>query len=314
MHYWPFAWEYSIWNTAVAALQFWTAYLEPHILSNVIERVYTAFFHSNSAQQLQNLPEEILFSCFVTTLNDTFEKELAQDEGYESGNESLNIPTLLKEHHKYTTSQWVRIYLSILPHHLPQLNNTQYTHPKDSEATVLYTAIWCLAVLMKRALWDPVTYIHLWHSSSSDSNPFHGRAEPPSPVQHYMNYHHTCTPSTDDFFHDATAEGDFPTAQIDDTICLEDPVPDRHLCIHEESQLHYQNSYPYPYRLDLPHPLQKMQQDLSDISDIQNVMTTTSDDNLSDLEDIFGMYMWTMVCINIYTLWTLPNELMQNCT
>ena len=28
-HYWPFAREYSIWNAALAALQFWMADLEP---------------------------------------------------------------------------------------------------------------------------------------------------------------------------------------------------------------------------------------------------------------------------------------------
>ena len=33
----------------------------------------------------------------MTTLNDTFEKELTQeDEGYESGSESLNIPATLR--------------------------------------------------------------------------------------------------------------------------------------------------------------------------------------------------------------------------
>ena len=33
----------------------------------------------------------------MTTLNDTFQKECAQeDEGYESGSESLNIPTPLR--------------------------------------------------------------------------------------------------------------------------------------------------------------------------------------------------------------------------
>ena len=36
-HYWPFAREYSIWNATVASLQFWTADLEPHILSDAIE-------------------------------------------------------------------------------------------------------------------------------------------------------------------------------------------------------------------------------------------------------------------------------------
>ena len=96
-HYWPFAWEYSIWNATATALQFWTADLESHILSNAIEWVYTAFFHSNSTQQLQNLPEEAIFSCFMTILNNTFEIEHAQeDKGYESGSQSLNIPTPLR--------------------------------------------------------------------------------------------------------------------------------------------------------------------------------------------------------------------------
>ena len=54
----------------------------------------------------------------------------------------------------------MKIYLLILPNHLSQLNNTQYTHPTDLEATVLYAAIWCLAVLIKRAQWEPVSHIH----------------------------------------------------------------------------------------------------------------------------------------------------------
>ena len=62
--------------------------LKPHVLSDGIEWVYTACFYSNSAQQLQNLWEEILFNHFMSTSNDTFEKELTQeDQGYESGSE-----------------------------------------------------------------------------------------------------------------------------------------------------------------------------------------------------------------------------------
>ena len=57
-HLWSFAQEYSIWKAVVAALLFWMADLKPHILSDTIERVYTAFFCSNSAQHLQNQPEE----------------------------------------------------------------------------------------------------------------------------------------------------------------------------------------------------------------------------------------------------------------
>ena len=50
--YWPFAHKYSKWNATVAALQFWTSGLDPQTLSSAIERVYTAFIYSDSAQHL----------------------------------------------------------------------------------------------------------------------------------------------------------------------------------------------------------------------------------------------------------------------
>ena len=88
--YWLFAQEYSIWNTAVPALQFWTNDLDPQMLSCSIERFYTAFFCSDSALHLQYIEEEILFGHFMTTLNDAFEWELTlEDIGYESGSESF---------------------------------------------------------------------------------------------------------------------------------------------------------------------------------------------------------------------------------
>ena len=57
---------------------------------------------------MQNLSEETLFNCFVTTLNSVFETEPAQeDEGYESGSESLNIPTpLSRMQGVYHVSTW----------------------------------------------------------------------------------------------------------------------------------------------------------------------------------------------------------------
>ena len=111
-----------------------------------------------------------------------------------------------------------------------------------------------------------------------------------------MNHYHTSLASTDEFFQDTTAEEDFPTIPLDDNIWLEDPVPDRYLCIHEPSQPNCQCSYPCPYRLCQPHsspedapaPYYKMM-DLSDISDFQDVMTTTSDEDIPDLEAIFGL-------------------------
>ena len=111
-----------------------------------------------------------------------------------------------------------------------------------------------------------------------------------------MNYHHTSTPSTDQFFQDATVKENFPTVPLDDDIWLEDPIPDRHLCIHEQSQLNYQCTYPCPYRLDPPQSSPKDAtapyyelMDLSDISDIQDVMTTTSNEDIPDLEDIIRL-------------------------
>ena len=72
-HYWPFAREYSIWNAAVAALQFCMSDLESQNLSNAIEQVYRAFTCSTSSQQLRNTSEEVLFGSSVTALNNAFE-------------------------------------------------------------------------------------------------------------------------------------------------------------------------------------------------------------------------------------------------
>ena len=95
--YWLMAREYSIWNATVAALQFWTADLEAHMLSSTIEQVYNAFFYSTSTHLLHQQSDEILLSHFVITLNATFESKLAlEDKGYESGSENFNIPNPLR--------------------------------------------------------------------------------------------------------------------------------------------------------------------------------------------------------------------------
>ena len=98
MDYWPIIREYSVWNAAVAALQFWTADLKAHILSSTINQVFHAFFYSTSTHILHQQSNEILFSCFMTTLNAAFESKLAsEDKGYESSSENFNIPTPLKK-------------------------------------------------------------------------------------------------------------------------------------------------------------------------------------------------------------------------
>ena len=94
VNYWLMAREYSIWNAAVAALQFWTADIKAHVLSSAIEQVYNAFFYSTSTYMLCQQSDEVLFGHFVTTLNAAFESKLTlEDEGYDSGSKTFNIPT-----------------------------------------------------------------------------------------------------------------------------------------------------------------------------------------------------------------------------
>ena len=96
--YWLMAREYSIWNPAVTSLQFWRADLDMINLGTTIEEVYSAFFYTTSTYTLRQQSDEILFGCFMTTLNAAFEWKLAlEDEGYESNSENFNIPTPLRK-------------------------------------------------------------------------------------------------------------------------------------------------------------------------------------------------------------------------
>ena len=95
--YWPMSREYSVWNAAVTALQFWMADLKVHVFSSAIKEVYIAFFYSTSTHLLHQQSDEILFGHFVNTLNAVFESKLTlEDEGYKSGSENFNIPTSLR--------------------------------------------------------------------------------------------------------------------------------------------------------------------------------------------------------------------------
>ena len=111
--YWPMAREYSIWNAAIASLQFWTADFNTFTLSTAIEEVYSAFFYTTSIYTLHQQSDEILFSHFVTTLNAAFEWKLAlEDEGYESSSENFNMSTPLRKMSKI--------------HHISGIENTLF--------------------------------------------------------------------------------------------------------------------------------------------------------------------------------------------
>ena len=90
--------EYSIWNAAIALLQFWTEDLDPVTLGRATEHVYTTFFYSPSSHTLHQKSDEILFGCFVIALNAAFDQQLSlADEGYESGSDTIDLPTPLRK-------------------------------------------------------------------------------------------------------------------------------------------------------------------------------------------------------------------------
>ena len=83
--YWLMAREYSIWNVTIASLQFWTADFCLITLSTTTEQVYSALFYTTLTYTLCQQSDQILFSCFMTTLKTAFEQKLAlEDEGYEN--------------------------------------------------------------------------------------------------------------------------------------------------------------------------------------------------------------------------------------
>ena len=94
--YWPMAREYSIWNAAIASLQFWTEDLDPVTLGRATERVHTTFFYSSTSHTLCQQSDEMLFGCFVIALHAAFNQQLLlADEGYESGSNTIDLPTPL---------------------------------------------------------------------------------------------------------------------------------------------------------------------------------------------------------------------------
>ena len=242
--YWPLAREYSIWNATVAALQFWTADLEAHILSSTIEQVYNAFFYTTSMHLLCQQPEEVLFGCFTTTLNAAFERKLTlEDEGYESGSENFNILTPLR---------WTfRI------HHVSSDDNISF-----DPSTPCTTAT-------TQPCHKPV---HCWLSFSSSDHEESSAVDIPSnystlPPQNPMGFAQQPLSKSiytrcDDLEEDE--EENFQTITPDNNHWTTDQIQDRHLCIHKHSLPHSLCPYPCPHKDYTP----ASYQDSLDVSDI----------------------------------------------
>ena len=123
--YWPMAREYSIWNAAIASLQFWTEDLDPVTLGRTTECVYTTFFYSSTSHTLHQQSDETLFGCFIIALNAAFDQQLSlADEGYEGCSDTINLPTPLQKtpHIHHVSSMEHTSFNPVLttPHSTPQ--------------------------------------------------------------------------------------------------------------------------------------------------------------------------------------------------
>ena len=77
---------------------------------------------------------------------------------------------------------------------------------------------------------------------------------------------------------DDDAEEHFLTVSLDDNFWMEEPVPEKHLCIHKDAQ-HDLCPYPCPYNLNQLHLTQEdavQYIDLDDIFEFPNVMVSAT--------------------------------------
>ena len=96
--YWPMACKYGIWNATITSLQFWAEDLNPITLGIAPECVYTTFFWTPTSHTLHQLPEDVLFGCFIIALNAAFTQQLSlADEGYKSGSNTADLPIPLQK-------------------------------------------------------------------------------------------------------------------------------------------------------------------------------------------------------------------------
>ena len=201
--YWLMAREYSIWNTTIALLKFWTGDLDPVTLGSPTEEVYSAFFYSSSSHTLSQQSDEILFGHFVIALNAAFDWWLAlADEGYQDSSDTINLPTLLRK--------MPRI------HHVSSIEHASFNPDPVTPWNMLQA---------------PPRPVHRWlsFSSSDDDNtpgttPSTPRATPAS-IQVNLE-------------DDEEEEEYFQTVPLNDDHWTSKEIPNRTLCIHKHSLPH----------------------------------------------------------------------------
>ena len=244
--YWPMACEYSIWNAAIASLQFWAEDLNPITLGIASECVYTTFFWTPTSHTLHQLSEDVLFGHFVIALNAAFTQQLSLvDEGYKSGSNTANLPTPL----------WKTPHI----HHVSSMEHASFdlvhTTP-HSTATIMNHSSPCTP---PRPVCCHLSFTS--DNSEDDQNP-------------------DSTPGYSD------EEEDFQTVHLDNEHWMAEIVPERTFCIHENGLPNNICQYPCPYgNSDTVSYMDSLDlSDILDYEDY--MMTTSDDEELPGLEEV----------------------------
>ena len=244
--YWPMACKYTIWNAAIASLQFWAEDVDLITLGIVSEHVYTTFFWMLTCHTLHQLSEDGLFGCFVIALKAAFTQQLSlADEGYESGSDTVDLPTPLQK--------------TPCIHHVSSMEHASF-NPAHTTPCSSATIIHCSSPQ------TPTRPVHCCLSFTSNSSE-DDQDQDSTPVY-------------------SDAEEDFPTVPLDDEHWTAEIVPERTFCIHENGLPNNVCQHPCPYgnndtvsymdSLDLS--------DISDYEDY--MMTTSDDEELPGMEEV----------------------------
>ena len=276
--YWPMAQEYGIWNTAIASLQFWAEGLDPITLGIASEHVYTTFFWTPTSHTLWQLPEDVLFGCFVITLNAVFTQQLSlEDVGYESGSHT-DLPTPLQK--------------TPCIHHVSSMEHASFdpAYPTPHHPA---TTLHCNSPLTSPR---PVCHHLTFTSDSSESD------QDPDSTSEYSDTEDSTSEYSD-------AEEDFQMVPIDDEHWTTEMVPERTFCIHENGLPNNVCPYPCPYGNN--NSVSYMDSlNLSDISDYEDYMMTTSDD-----KDFTRIGRGTILMFELWFAWTFTQHLILiSCT
>ena len=185
----------------------------------------------------------------MTILNAEFKSKLTlEDEGYESGSESVNIPTPLKRTPKI--------------HHISSVKNASF-----DPVTLLSTST-------RQSHYIPVWWCLTFSSSEDEDTP---TDEIPSsastaPLQNHVDtlQHPSSKCTLNAYVNLEEEEEDFQTVSLDDEHWNTEEIPDRHLCIHEQWIPHELCPYLCPY-LDYTSSSYYDTLDLSDISKFEDL-------------------------------------------